>query len=71
MDYIAHIPTDEEAGYGRDNSSRRVIFLCTCALCKRDFEIRDGGWLDTFTKKGTRIGIKVCSRCYERETEDT
>ncbi len=70
MDHSYHIPTDEEAGYGKDNSARRVLFLCTCAICKVDYEVRDGRWLPMFSQKGTRVDIKVCSECYEREYGD-
>ena len=69
MEPHCHIPSDQEVGLDINNSRRRAIFLCTCTLCKCDFEIRDGKWLDTWTKKGTRIKIKICSDCYLDETE--
>lgn len=65
---IYHIPTDEEAGSTIDNLAKRVFFMCTCAICKKDYEIREGKWLPTFTKKGTEIHLKVCNECYEDET---
>jgi len=41
---LVHIPTDEEVGLNENNSKRRAIFLCACALCKKDYEVRDGKW---------------------------
>ena len=62
-----HIPTDEEAGHKREKFERRVLFMCTCAICKRDYEIRDGNWITTVTKKGREIKLMVCSSCYAEE----
>ena len=67
MDWHYHIPSDEEVGLGPQNSKRRALFFCACTLCKRDFDVRDGRWLETWTKKGTHFGIKVCGKCYEEE----
>jgi len=64
-----HIPDDEEAGLGSENSKRRALFLRSCAICKRDYEVRDGRWLPMFSRKGTEIRIKVCDECYQRETQ--
>ena len=68
MEQYFHIPSDEEAGRAQQGSERRVTFLCTCTLCKKDFEIRDGKWIDTWTKSGKNIRIKICPECYENET---
>lgn len=68
--FIFHTPTDEEAGYGSNNIQKRVLFMCTCAICKRDYEIRTGKWLPLHTKRGTLIRIRVCSSCYDYEMED-
>lgn len=66
---IFHIPDDDEAGIGSGNSKRRALFLRACAICKRDYEVRGGSWLSTFTKKGTEIRIKVCDECYSKEMQ--
>lgn len=67
MTNIYHIPTDEEAGKEVEQHERRVIFLCTCAICKQDYEVRDGDWLPMYSKKGTEIKIKVCGECFSAE----
>jgi len=41
--------------------------MCACAICKRDYEIRDGNWITTVTKKGREIKLMVCSSCYAEE----
>ena len=67
MPVPVHIPRDEEVGLSEANSKRRAIFFIACAICKTDYDVRDGAWLDTFTKAGTRIQIKVCTNCYQKE----
>ena len=66
---IYHIPTDDEAGMGEQNSKRQAQFLRACAICKQDYEVRDGNWLPMFSRKGTEIRIKVCDECYAKEMQ--
>jgi hypothetical protein len=66
---IYHVPDDTETGLTPENSKRRAQFLRACAICKQDYEVRDGNWLPMISKKGTEIRIKVCDECYRKETE--
>lgn len=68
MNHTYHILDDEEAGANRSPGERRVLFLCTCPICKEEFEVRDGEWLPMFSRKGTEVRIKVCNRCHLDET---
>jgi hypothetical protein len=69
MAEIFHIPTDGEVGLGQQNCTRRALFFRACALCKQDYEIRDGHWISTHTKIGTEIKILICAACHSKETQ--
>jgi hypothetical protein len=68
MTEYAHIPSDEEVGLTRHNSRRRATIMCICTMCHTDYEVRDGKWIETHTKRGTKISILICASCYKAET---
>jgi hypothetical protein len=49
------------------NSSRRVLFLVPCPICKNDFEVRDGKWIPITFPSGRKIQLKVCDNCSKDE----
>jgi hypothetical protein len=50
------------------NSSRRVLFLVACPLCKNDFDVRDGRWVPVKFPSGRTVQLKVCDNCAKDET---
>ncbi len=69
MKKFSYVPPDSVT-VGKDNMAKRVLYMCTCVLCQRDFEIREGKFVNTWTKKGTRVRVLICSDCYEKEADD-
>jgi hypothetical protein len=64
---IYHILTELKPG--ESNNHSKALFFVPCAICKQDFEVREGLWLTMYSKKGTQVEIKVCGRCYFEETQ--
>lgn len=47
---------------------RRMTIYIGCPKCHKDFDVRDGEWVNATLPSGALIRIKVCDSCKKDET---